>query len=101
MDMATLGTYIKNAIVSKVNALTFKTINNEVITGTGNIEIGGGGGETVNIETLTADKTLTAEDATVQIYTSTANRQIQLPTTWLNVGHKFVFVNNYTIANVS
>lgn len=46
-------------------------------------------GESVNIETLTADKTLTASDATVQIYTSTANRVINLLTTGLTLGQKF------------
>ena len=57
--------------------------------------------ETVNIETLTADKTLTASDATVQIYTSDANRVVNLPTTGLTLGQKFVFWNRNTWDNLN
>lgn len=52
------------------------------------------GGETVNIETLTANKTLTASDATVQILSSSANRDINLPTTGLQDGHKYKFLHD-------
>ena len=52
------------------------------------------GGEAVNIENLTADKTLTATDAPIQIYTITANRTVYLPTTGLTNGQKFEIWNN-------
>jgi hypothetical protein len=51
------------------------------------------GGEAVNIETLTADKTLTATDAPIQIYTTTASRIVYLPTTGLTSGQKFEIWN--------
>jgi hypothetical protein len=54
----------------------------------------GGGSEAVNIETLTGNKTLTASDAPIQIYTCTGNRDIILPTTGLTTGQKFVIWNN-------
>jgi len=61
---------------------------------------GGGGAETVNIETLTADKTLTASDATIQILqTGSANRIVNLPTTGLTIGQKFVIWNNNEYSN--
>ena len=52
MDLTTLGTYIKNAIASKlaskqdelVSSVNIKTINNESILGEGNIEIQSSGG---------------------------------------------------------
>lgn len=52
-----------------------------------------GSGETANVETLTADKTLTASDAPIQMYTCTANRTVNLPTTGLTVGQKFEIWN--------
>jgi hypothetical protein len=52
-----------------------------------------GGGEAVNIEALSADKTLTATDAPIQIYTMTANRIVNLPTTNLTSGQKFEIWN--------
>jgi len=52
------------------------------------------GGEAVNIENLTANKTLTATDAPIQIYTITANRTVYLPTTGLTNGQKFEIWNN-------
>jgi hypothetical protein len=55
-----------------------------------------GGGEAVNIENLTADKTLTSTDAPIQIYTITANRIVNLPTTGLTNGQKFEIWNNNT-----
>ncbi|MEN6294535.1 MAG: hypothetical protein ABFD61_00225 [Chloroherpetonaceae bacterium] len=55
----------------------------------------GGGSEAVNIETLTGNKTLTASDAPIQIYTlNYANRTITLPTTGLASGQKFEIMNN-------
>jgi hypothetical protein len=50
-------------------------------------------GEAVNIQALTADKTLTATDAPIQIYTMTANRTVNLPTTGLTSGQKFEIWN--------
>ena len=48
MDMATLGTKIKDAIDGKIankqDVLTFKTIGGESIVGEGNIEIQSSGG---------------------------------------------------------
>ena len=100
-----IKTWVNSKLSAKqdtlVSGTNIKTINSTSLLGSGDIEIAGGGGESVNIETLTANKTLTANDATVQIYTSTANRQIQLPTTGLEVGHKFVFVNNNTVTNTN
>jgi hypothetical protein len=52
-----------------------------------------GGGEAVNIEALSADKTLTATDAPIQIYTITTNRIVNLPTTNLVSGQKFEIWN--------
>jgi hypothetical protein len=51
-------------------------------------------GEAVNIEALSADKTLTATDAPIQIYTITANRIVNLPTTNLVAGQKFEIWND-------
>jgi hypothetical protein len=57
-------------------------------------EISASGGETVNVETLTANKTLTASDATIQILqTGSANRIVNLPD-GLTIGQKFVIWNN-------
>jgi hypothetical protein len=53
-----------------------------------------GGGEAVNIQALTADKTLTATDAPIQIYTINDNRIIYLPTTNLVSGQKFEIWND-------
>jgi hypothetical protein len=53
-----------------------------------------GGGEAVNIQALTADKTLTATDAPIQIYTITANIVVYLPTTGLTSGQKFEIWND-------
>jgi hypothetical protein len=52
-----------------------------------------GGGEAVNIQALTADKTLTSTDAPIQIYTITTNRIVNLPTTNLVSGQKFEIWN--------
>lgn len=54
MDLTTLGTYIKNAIVAKlsskqdtlISGVNLKTINNQSLLGEENINIEGGGGLT-------------------------------------------------------
>jgi hypothetical protein len=55
-----------------------------------------GSGEAVNIEALAGDKTLTATDAPIQIYTMTTNRIVNLPTTGLTSGQKFEIWNKNT-----
>jgi hypothetical protein len=60
-----------------------------------------GGGETCNVEALTADKTLTATDAPIQMYTCTANRIVNLPTTGLIVGQKFEFWNRNSYSSIA
>ena len=56
-------------------------------------EISTGSAETANVEALSADKTLTASDAPIQMYTCTANRIVNLPTTGVAVGQKFEIWN--------
>ncbi len=51
------------------------------------------GGEAVNIENLTANKYLTASDASIQMYTSSANRNVYLPTSGVTTGQKFEIWN--------
>jgi hypothetical protein len=53
-------------------------------------------GEAVNIQALTADKTLTATDAPIQIYTINNYITIYLPTTNLVAGQKFEIWNHNT-----
>lgn len=81
-----------------VSGTNIKTINSNSLMGSGDIVIGG---ETANVETLTADKTLTASDAPIQIFTCAANRIVNLPTTGLAVGQKFEIWNRSTTATVS
>ena len=57
------------------------------------------GGEAVNIENLTADKYLTANDAPIQMYTCSENRNVYLPTTGLSAGQKFVIWNKNNAAS--
>ena len=78
-----------------VSGTNLRTINGNTLLGSTNIVIGG---ETVNIETLSANKTLTASDAPIQIYTCAANRDVNLPTTGLVTGQKFEIKNNNTSA---
>jgi hypothetical protein len=52
--------------------------------------------EAVHIETLAGDKTLTATDAPIQIYTINHNTNINLPTTNLASGQKFAIWNHNT-----
>ncbi|MGB9772374.1 MAG: hypothetical protein ACPLX7_10440, partial [Candidatus Kapaibacteriota bacterium] len=51
----------------------------------------------VNVETLTADKTLTVTDAPIQIYTCSANRIVNLPTG--ESGSWFFVMNNNTYSS--
>ena len=81
-----------------VSGTNIKTVNSNSLLGSGNIVIGG---ETANVETLTADKTLTASDAPIQIYTCAANRVVYLPTTGLSVGQKFTMCNNNAFTSAS
>lgn len=81
-----------------VSGTNIKTVNSNSLLGSGDLVVGG---EAVNIETLTADKTLTASDASIQLYTMSADRIVNLPTTGLTAGQKITIIYydaNYFLA---
>ena len=52
--------------------------------------------EAVNVQILSADKTLTASDPPIQILSTSLVRTVTLPTTGLTMGQKFIIFHNGT-----
>jgi len=55
----------------------------------------------LNIETLSATKTLVATDAEFQVFTISTNRTVNLPSTGLTAGKKFTIINGSASTSTS
>lgn len=87
-------------IVREVDANTFEEFTISPLANkflafnaTGDPVVKDAGGTPVNIETLVADKTLTASDAPIQIYTFSNFYYVHLPMTGLTAGQRFEIYN--------
>jgi hypothetical protein len=92
----TTAGYLSSKLVagSNITLTTNNTGENETLTISSTGGGGGGGGDTLNLETLSANKTLLATDANIQMLDPNgANRIITLPTSGLTAGQSFTFTN--------